>query len=42
LKNPDAKDQIDKDDLTTPLMRQYLAVKAQHKDVRLFFSIGDF
>ena len=36
------KSQIDKDDLTTPLMRQYLAVKAQHKDAILFFRMGDF
>jgi DNA mismatch repair protein MutS len=42
LKNADQKDQIDKDDLTTPLMRQYLAIKAQHKDAILFFRMGDF
>jgi len=42
LKTTDQKDQIDKDDLTTPLMRQYLAIKAQHKDAILFFRMGDF
>ena len=42
LKTPDSKEQIDKDDLTTPLMRQYLTVKAQHKDAILFFRMGDF
>ena len=42
MKNLDPKELIDKDDLTTPLMRQYLAVKAQHKDAMLFFRMGDF
>ncbi len=42
LKTPDPKDQLDKDDLTTPLMRQYLAIKAQHKEAILFFRMGDF
>jgi len=42
LKTSDQNDSIDKDDLTTPLMRQYLAVKAQHKDAMLFFRMGDF
>jgi len=27
---------------TTPLMEQYLAIKAQHKDSILFFRMGDF
>ena len=26
----------------TPLMRQYLEVKAQHQDAILFFRLGDF
>ncbi|MDA3915079.1 hypothetical protein, partial [Oleiagrimonas sp.] len=26
----------------TPLMRQYLATKAEHPDVLLFFRMGDF
>ena len=26
----------------TPLMRQYLAIKAGHPDVLLFFRMGDF
>jgi len=42
LNNADPKDQIAKDDLTTPLMRQYLAIKTQHKDAILFFRMGDF
>jgi DNA mismatch repair protein MutS len=42
LKTANQNDQIDKDDLTTPLMRQYLAIKAQHKDAILFFRMGDF
>jgi len=42
LKSPDPKELIDKDDLTTPLMRQYLAIKAQHQDAILFFRMGDF
>ncbi len=31
-----------KDDASTPLMRQYLAIKAQHQDAILFFRMGDF
>ncbi|MBD3287389.1 DNA mismatch repair protein MutS, partial [candidate division KSB1 bacterium] len=27
---------------TTPLMEQYLAIKAKHKDAVLFFRMGDF
>ena len=42
MNNADPKDQIAKDDLTTPLMRQYLAIKTQHKDAILFFRMGDF
>ncbi|MDZ7289605.1 MAG: DNA mismatch repair protein MutS [candidate division KSB1 bacterium] len=42
LKTPASKDQLDKNDLTTPLMRQYLAIKAQHRDAILFFRMGDF
>ena len=42
MKTPDHNDPIDKDDLTTPLMRQYLAIKAQHKEAILFFRMGDF
>jgi len=42
LNNTEEKNQIDKDDLTTPLMRQYLAIKAQHKEAILFFRMGDF
>lgn len=30
------------DDATTPLLSQYLAIKAQHKDCLLFFRLGDF
>jgi DNA mismatch repair protein MutS len=30
------------DDDTTPLMKQYLAIKAQHQDAILFFRMGDF
>ncbi|HEY8586072.1 MAG TPA: DNA mismatch repair protein MutS [Rhodanobacter sp.] len=35
---------MSKDDLTkhTPFMRQYLAAKAEHPDVLLFFRMGDF
>jgi DNA mismatch repair protein MutS len=42
VKSADQKDQIAKDDLSTPLMRQYLAIKAQHRDAILFFRMGDF
>ncbi len=42
MKNTDSNTQLDKDDLTTPLMRQYLAVKAQHREAILFFRMGDF
>ncbi|MGH7599643.1 MAG: DNA mismatch repair protein MutS, partial [bacterium] len=42
MKTPDLNDQLDKDDLTTPLMRQYLAIKAQYKEAILFFRMGDF
>ena len=27
---------------TTPLMKQYLTIKGQHKDAILFFRMGDF
>lgn len=30
------------DEAATPLMAQYLALKAQHKDCLLFFRLGDF
>jgi len=30
------------DDAATPLMAQYLAIKAQHPDCLLFFRLGDF
>jgi len=33
---------ISVDDATTPLMQQYLAIKAQHQDAILFFRMGDF
>ncbi len=33
---------ISVDDSTTPLMQQYLAIKAQHQDAILFFRMGDF
>jgi len=33
---------ISVDDSTTPLMKQYLAIKAQHQDAILFFRMGDF
>jgi DNA mismatch repair protein MutS len=42
LKTANPNDSIDKDDLTTPLMRQYLAIKAQHREAILFFRMGDF
>jgi DNA mismatch repair protein MutS len=42
LNDTEVKEQIAKDDLTTPLMRQYLAIKAQHKEAILFFRMGDF
>ncbi len=31
-----------KSDKTTPVMRQFLEIKAQHKDAILFFRMGDF
>src|SRR5277367_2704893 len=30
------------EETTTPLMQQYLAVKAQHPDCLVFFRLGDF
>ena len=30
------------DDAVTPLLAQYLAIKAQHQDCLLFFRLGDF
>ena len=33
---------IAKEDAGTPLMRQYLAIKAKHEDAVLFFRMGDF
>ncbi len=29
-------------DATTPMMKQYLAIKEQHPDCLLFFRLGDF
>ncbi|PWZ97310.1 hypothetical protein DD924_12580, partial [Staphylococcus pseudintermedius] len=26
----------------TPMMKQYLSIKAQHQDALLFFRLGDF
>jgi DNA mismatch repair protein MutS len=42
VKDADQKNLVEKDDLSTPLMRQYLAIKAQHRDAILFFRMGDF
>ncbi|MGH7449777.1 MAG: DNA mismatch repair protein MutS, partial [bacterium] len=42
MKTVEENAQLDKDDLTTPLMRQYLTIKAQHRDAILFFRMGDF
>ena len=33
---------LSQDDATTPLMAQYLAIKAQHPDCLVFFRLGDF
>ncbi|MDD3289198.1 MAG: hypothetical protein PHX43_09415, partial [Alphaproteobacteria bacterium] len=30
------------DDAVTPLLAQYLGLKAQHQDCLLFFRLGDF
>ena len=35
-------DLLPPDEAATPLMAQYLALKAQHKDCLLFFRLGDF
>lgn len=35
-------DAVKLEDVSTPLMRQYLAIKAQHQDAVLFFRMGDF
>ena len=32
----------EKDSELTPMMRQYLEIKEQHKDEVLFFRLGDF
>ena len=32
----------EKDNELTPMMRQYLEIKEQHKDEVLFFRLGDF
>ncbi|MGH7496437.1 MAG: DNA mismatch repair protein MutS, partial [bacterium] len=41
MKSP-LEDDNTRDDASTPLMRQYLAIKAQHQDAILFFRMGDF
>lgn len=40
--NTTAAEAVSKDEVSTPLMRQYLAIKAQHQDAILFFRMGDF
>ncbi|SUB36730.1 DNA mismatch repair protein MutS [Pasteurella multocida] len=33
---------MDNLDLHTPMMRQYLALKAENPDILLFYRMGDF
>jgi DNA mismatch repair ATPase MutS len=42
LKSEETFATIDRDDASTPLMRQYLTIKAKHQDAILFFRMGDF
>ncbi len=42
MKPSDSTENFAKDDASTPLMRQYLAIKAKHQDAVLFFRMGDF
>ncbi len=42
MKPSEETENLAKDEASTPLMRQYLAIKAQHQDAILFFRMGDF
>ena len=39
---PDKSDKADKAGKVTPMMVQYLAIKAEHADCLLFYRMGDF